>query len=334
MLASSQHFLDHWQMEPLVAECYSGLAGEFLGALEVNAEKTVREHQKTLCEQLQELCWVPEAMIWAVHSEIDGLVVLCSFCYFKYYKLQYPIHILVIARPDTAARIMKAISPPGKTGHVCSLNWNQEKPWIVVPQHGHINVYGHTPMVGQRLMGQPGPVSVSLYFEQGLDQEILDDADLLMCMVVQNPDHNWSMLPMAKKKDKALAQLAATHAGWLLCGMDDFKSDKDIVEAAVKSHPAAIIYISDAQLLGDIVVQDPVLYWPLLRLEQADNRALAMRAAVSNGLVLEFMLDGLQKNKDIVMAAVRSDPSAIQWAACDDPEIAALRMANSIASSV
>ena len=52
-----------------------------------------------------------------------------------------------------------------------------------------------------------------------------------------------------------------------------------------------------------------------------------MHAIVSDELVLEFMLDGLQNNKDIVMAAVRSDPSSIQWAACDDPEIAALRMA-------
>lgn len=306
-----------WQMWPLVAQCY-GLAGQFLGKLEVNAEKTVREHQITLCEQLQAPHWVPEAMIWAVDSEIGGPVVLCSFCYFKYYKLQFPIHISVIARPTPAAQIMKAISQPGEEGYVCSLNWYQEKPWIVMPQPGHIDVYGHTPMVGQRLMAmgqQTGPVSVSWYFQEGLDPEILDDADLLMSMLVKNPSHNWPMLPMAKRKHKALAELAATRAGWLLRLMGDFRSDKAIVEAAVKSHPAAIADISDAKLLGDIVVQDPVLYWPFLLPGQADNMALAMHAVVANGLVLEFMPDGFKKNKDIVMAAVRSNPTAIQWAA-------------------
>ncbi|CAE7938339.1 unnamed protein product [Symbiodinium sp. KB8] len=154
-----------------------------------------------------------------------------------------------------------------------------------------------------------------------------DDRALALAAVQKNCDA-FPLLSVPMRYDREITLEAVRQKGGLLQYTSPvLQADREVVGAAVQQSGAALRFAAPARrnelgLVRRAVTRTPEIF-PFLPAEQKARRELASVAVARDGMLLSAV-PTLQDDKDIVLAAVRQNPAALQFASsslCYDKDI-------------
>lgn len=144
-----------------------------------------------------------------------------------------------------------------------------------------------------------------------------DDRALALAAVQKNCDA-FPLLSVPMRYDREITLEAVRQKGGLLQYTSPvLQADREVVGAAVQQSGAALRFAAPARrnelgLVRRAVTRTPEIF-PFLPAEQKARRELASVAVARDGMLLSAV-PTLQDDKDIVLAAVRQNPAALQFA--------------------